>query len=164
MIALAFHDCAKDKNPSANGALFDWAIRLRCGSSLVHVEMAFDYDEYPEYAACFSAVPGMGVRITRINLHDPCWLVVRLPQVDAARARSAALKYIGQKYDWAGIIGFTLPWGLHDDDDKFCSEACLRVLQDLGLFTGPRPWRMSPAELYRLVTEPCAEAEMSKAA
>jgi hypothetical protein len=152
MVALAFHDGSKDKNPSANGRLFDLAIRLRCGSDFVHVEMAFDYEASPKSALCFSSVPKQGVRFTRIDLTDPCWRVVELPGVDAAPAKAAASTFLGQSYDWAGIIGFATPWGLHDDDDKFCSEACLRVLQDLGFYPGPKPWRTSPAQLFALVT------------
>lgn len=156
MLALAFHDCTKDA-ASANGAFFDFLIRLRTGSPLVHVEMAFDVSDLTS-APCFSAVPGQGVRIARLDLTRPEWTLLTLPGLDPRIARGAALPMLGEAYDWLGIVGgFTWPEpvGWHDDKDKFCSEAVLTVLQEgFGLYTEYAPWKVSPAKLYVIASNP----------
>jgi hypothetical protein len=153
---LAFHDASVGQ-PSANGNIFDRLIQWRTGSPYVHVELVSDQRASGRDTWwSFSAVPGAGVRWTRIDITEPWWKVIPLPALPIGRAGPAMMgqrtdQLIGQSYDWLGILGFGVPWSQHDDNDKFCSEACTLVLQAAGLFPGVASWRVSPADLFAMV-------------
>lgn len=133
-------------------SLFDKAIRLNTGSPITHVEL-----EFPD-GQCWSSIDGVGVRFVNsesLKLDAPGeWLSlsVDLTVKQLSDVRDFALSQLGKKYDWAGILGFVLPWGCHDDNDLFCSEACLRALQVFGDFPGVKAWTISPARLYAMLS------------
>lgn len=149
MFRLAFHDSSFDQT-SANGALFDRLIAWRTGSPLVHVEFVMS-EGNDKAATTYSSVPGAGVRYAQIDITQPWWKVVPLPPLKDG-VSAAAARYLGQKYDWMGIIGFVAPFGEHDDNDKFCSEVCTDLLQAAGLFPFVKPWCVSPGDLFRMVS------------
>lgn len=149
MIALAF------KDGKAAGGFFSRAIVWKTGGPYSHVELVLSGEL--ENAECFSSREPSGTGFTRLNLTDSTlWTVVPL-NVSANDAENLHIfcEGCGQKeYDWLGILGFVLPWGEHDDHDRFCSEFCTEALQKvLGMFPGVKAWETSPYALYELVTD-----------
>lgn len=147
MTALAF------KTPK-DGNFFSKAICWKTNGLFCHVELmlAGPLDD----ALCFSSREPHGTGFTHIDLtNSTVWDVVVLPVTSAQEAQLLAFANgCGTKeYDWMGILGFILPWGEHDDKDRFCSEVCTEALQKvLGYFPGVKPWMTSPWDLYKLVT------------
>lgn len=112
------------------------------------------------HARLYSAVPGAGVRFAVDDITKPWWKVVEAGPswlVDES-SDEAIERYLGQKYDWPGILGIGLNTGQHDDNDKFCSEVCTLILQSAGLFRGLDSWRVSPGALYGMVAAKRAAA------
>lgn len=141
--------------PSANGQFFDKVIEAVTRSPYTHSELVFDLvPGYPANSLCFSSAPvDGGVRFKRIDLSQPDWIVVDVPGEKDYEAMDLAKFYLGQKYDWMGILGFTVPWGAHKDNDKFCSEVCTLILQECRILDKTiKSFRTSPADLYKLVT------------
>jgi len=105
----------------------------------------------------------LGPRWRRALPLDRKWSVVNLAALNPADLRLALAfceRRAGMQCDWAGILGFVLPWGGHDDQDRFCSEAAVEVLhaapvalrlpQRIGQAVAPLVrWRTKPARLYR---------------
>ena len=145
MVALAFK--------RSTGGFLDKAICWKTGSPYCHVELmlAGPIDD----AQCFSSRQPHGTGFANINLRDDkIWDLVVLPlNPSQENALLNFCKGCGSKeYDWVGILGFVLPWGEHDDYDRFCSEICTEALQKvLGWFPDVKPWKTSPADLYKLV-------------
>lgn len=147
---LAFSKPSGDKASTANGVFFDKLICWRTHSPFCHVELVFG--EPSRASTCFSSSPADGgVRYKAVDLTTPNWVLVPVPGDDKMADRIAT-QYLGEDYDWAGIFGFVLPFGEHNDNDKFCSEVCAMVLQRMGILPPDlKTWEVSPGDLYNLV-------------
>lgn len=167
---------------AAQGQVWDKVIGWKTHSPYSHVELCF-----PELAAgaeppiskydegdgkeigtlCYSSSPrDGGVRFKYINLNSGKWDLVNVALLPTPDALAAVMSYgqtmVGMPYDWTGIIGFALPFGEHDDKDRFCSEVAVDVLQHPSVFSrlwmrvgvnvrDVVPWKTSPGALYKLV-------------
>ena len=143
---LAFHK-------GSRGTLFSKLICWKTGEPYSHVELVFDFKITTALSLCFSAdEKDGGTRFKEIDLNDE-WLLVDVPETVAnfKKAFNYARKHNNLKYDWLGIIGFVLPFGEHDDNDRFCSEIVCEILQvSLGWWPEVKPWQVSPGRLYEL--------------
>ena len=185
---LAFYS-APASDASGNGTFFDrvieWRQRIGGGgyaSRFVHVEFVFDEVGLASAAIrqippivqtgdangslCYSSSPrDGGVRFKWIDLTDGQWTLVNLGVLSDAHL-AQALEFCGARvglaYDWLGILGFVLPWGEHEDGDRFCDESGIEVMQRsivavslparIAAAVAPLVrWRTDPAQLYRAV-------------
>ena len=150
---LAFHI-------GARGTFFSQAICVFTRSSYSHVELVFDeFGTTADGVLCFSAdEKDGGTRFKRIILDPTNWTIVPIPstthQMRSADAYATAKD--GLKYDWAGILGFVLPFGEHDDEDRFCSEIVCEILEHVFGWNFGKPWEVSPGKLYNLVEKQLA--------
>ena len=163
----------------AKGSLFNALIRLKTRSPYSHVEFVFDevknpglYEILPRPAGDCSGVLSYssanqdgGVRFTRLGLTEGKWDLVNLGRLSGERLLRTLCfceERVGMKYDWLGILGFVFPFGEHQDNDRFCSEACTELLQTRSVLMGLRPevvtkvlkakpWMTSPGDLYNIV-------------
>lgn len=148
MFALAF------RNGKVDTGFFSKAIMWKTGGPYSHVEMVFAGPL--ENAECFSSRQPHGTGWAHIDLSDKkAWDIVVLTTTPEQEQRIHAFcDGCGNKdYDWMGILGFVLPWGEHDDEDRFCSEIATEALQKvLGWWQDVKPWKISPTALYQLAT------------
>lgn len=164
------------------GHAWDKIIAWKTGSLYAHVEVCFPElptDVEPPVAKyvegdgkhvgtlCYSSSPrDGGVRFKYINLQDGKWDLVNVALLPTPDILASVLSYaetmIGMPYDWVGIAGFALPFGEHDDKDRFCSEVAVDLMQHPAVFTRLWPrvsynirdavaWKTSPGALYKLV-------------
>lgn len=167
---------------AAMGKPWDKVVAWKTHSPYSHVEMCFpeipagadppiskyvEGDGKANGTLCYSSSPrDGGVRFKYINLQSGKWDLVNvalLPTPDAlATVTSYCQTLVGLQYDWLGIIGFALPFGEHDDKDRFCSELAVDVMQHPAMFSRLWPrvsvnirdavrWKTSPGALYKLV-------------
>jgi len=164
------------------GGTFDKIIGWRTGSPYAHVEVCFpeipagaeppiskymEGDGKEKGTLCFSSSPrDGGVRFKYINLADGKWDLVNVAMLPTPEILAGVLSYaqtlVGLDYDWLGIAGFVLPFGEHDDKDRFCSEVAVDLMQHPDVFSRLWPrvsvnvrdlkaWKTSPGALYKLV-------------
>lgn len=115
--------------------------RLICwftGSTYSHVELTIDGTSYSA-----SARDG-GVRGKRIDLSTGRWDVFDVDGDEVAALRWFESHY-GQRYDYAGVARFVLPFLPQRSGEWFCSEA---VAAALGL---PDPSRFAPGDMVSMV-------------
>lgn len=111
------------------------AHKLICwftGSPYSHVELTIDGTSYSASAR------DNGVRGKVIDLSTGRWDVVTL-QLDPAQEMDALEwfgEHMGQRYDYAGVFRFVIPYLPQRSKQWFCSEACAAAL---GL-TDPSDW------------------------
>lgn len=104
-----------------------------------HCELVVD-------GVCYSAsVRDGGVRSKVINLDSGKWDLVELEGYDPNVITNWFSLYEGQKYDWAGIFRFILPFLPANPLQWFCSEA---VGAALGI---ENPEEYSPGDLLALL-------------
>lgn len=146
-------------------SVFDHTICIWTNSPYCHVELVFD--EYGQTSApegsssfgylCFSSdTKSGGTRFKRIHFPSPDYTLVPLESSpgQADIADKYATSKLGLKYDYVGLFGFVLPFGEHDDHDRFCSEIVTEIMQHaLGWPAGVKPWQVSPGKLYDLTLE-----------
>jgi len=131
----------------------DKVIEWKTGGPFVHVELILSGPI--SNALCFSSRQPNGTSFAHLDLlDDKIWEVEMLPlrstQEEDLMAFCAGCG--SKSYDWMGILGFVLPFGEHDDHDRFCSEICTEALQKiLGCWPEVKPWNTSPMGLYELV-------------
>lgn len=113
-----------------------WAVCAFTGSPYSHCELVID-------GVCWtSSTRDGGVRGKAIDLYSGRWDVIDLGAgYDAGAARAWFRAREGQRYDWAGVFRFALPFLPQRSRQWFCSEACAAAL---GL---PRPHTFTPASL-----------------
>ena len=104
----------------------------------------------------------------QIDLTDGKWSLANLGvlnQADLALVLQFCARRVGLRDDWLGILGFVLPFDEHDDNDPFCAEAAVELMQRSALANalprrivdavGPlKAWRTNPAKLYRALGAP----------
>lgn len=132
MLQIAFY--------KAPGTWADRAIRLVTGSIYSHCELVID-------GVCYSASAREGkVRAKTMHLDPARWDVLALDgAADQALALAWFLAHDGQRYDWAGVARFVLPFLPHGRMCWFCSEACAAAM---GL---PQPHQYAPGGLHKHV-------------
>lgn len=111
-----------------------WAVCLFTGSIYSHCELVIG-------GICYSASARDGsVRAKAIDLTTGRWDLIQI-QGDEKAALNWFIAHQGEKYDWAGIARFAIPFLPHRSKQWFCSEACGAAL---GL---PNPHELTPADL-----------------
>ena len=116
-----------------------YAVRLWTWSRWSHIELVVD-------GVCYSASPrDGGVRSKVIDLASGRWDVVdvEVPEERALRAVSWFLVNTGDKYDWAGIWRFVLPFLPHSESRWFCFES---VGEAMGF---PASFKLTANDFYR---------------
>ena len=149
---LAYY-IGRDKNPAKR--LVTTIIRLATGK-YSHVELVFPVELYKENSFSSSGWDG-GVRFKKINYsHPERWRFQRLGEFNAERIAfiySCAKLYEGKKYATFDVIkrfGFGKP---ANDPDKFwCSEVCLRVLNDCNMFGKKIKVTLAPTRMYNYLS------------
>ena len=122
---------------------------------------------------CYSSSPGDGgVRFKWIDLTDGQWVPVNLGCLvggEIAQALMFCEARLGPAYDWLGILGFALPFGEHEDGDRFCLESSVEVMRR-SVVANALPqriaaavmrlvsWRTDAARLYQAVAPTSAAA------
>lgn len=97
--------------------LAHWAVCLFTGSPYSHCELVIG-------GICYSAsARDGGVRAKAIDLNTGRWDVFPI-EGDEKAALNWFIAHQGQKYDWAGIARFAIPFLPHRSKQWFCSEAC----------------------------------------
>ena len=118
--------------------LFDRAVQWWTNGPYSHCELVID-------GLCYSSsLRDDGIRTKVIDLTSGRWDVVAVT-IDERAAQDWFFNHRGAAYDWAGLLGFVLPWRTQDRRRWFCSEACAEAM---GL---PESWTISPNDLARLV-------------
>jgi hypothetical protein len=128
MMQIAFY--------KAPGTLADRLVRMVTGSPYSHCELVING------TACSSSIRDGGVRMKGIYLDPAKWDVVEVDG-DVTVAWSWFATHVGERYDWAGVFRFVIPFLPHRRRQWFCSEACAAAL---GL---PDPADWTPGMLAR---------------
>ena len=150
MIQLAFVIAAK------TGSAWSEMIGKASGSPYSHVELWL-YGSQSK-ARCFSSREPAGALFMYRDLTTPEWEIVGHPgcEIDSEMGEEIVAfcnGANGKAYDMAGLLGYKLGTGLHDDHDVFCSEVVSSCLQQCARLVLPKdPWMISPGDLYKLVT------------
>lgn len=133
-------------------SMFARAVRLWTWNDHNHVELRIADDTgYRHYNADIKlgVISYMGT-----ELHPHFWDVVRVPDVTETqieRLRGWLAGEMGSPYDWTGILLTQfLPFGRQSKTKWFCSELCVAALQQLGMLTREKAWRVSPGGLWKL--------------
>lgn len=132
-----------------------------------HTEIVFEGP--PSNALCFSSTIETGVRFTHRDVSGPEWVLhhIDCPDHDLAKMREAADAMVAKKlgYDLPAFVDFLLDrddvldrdFQIHDDHERFCSEACTEVLRAVWELDPRHPaYRMSPNDLARELNVPLA--------
>ena len=110
----------------------------------------------PAHAWCFSSIEGTGTRFAYVDLRPSFDFIELAPDEKSYRLVTAAARALqGKRYDWLGLLGFVLPFGEHDEHDRFCSEVCFEILSGAGIIKTLHPekrWRVSPSELAEIAS------------
>lgn len=146
MIQLAFKIAAK------TGSKWSEMIAKASNSPYSHVEMWLD--GVSSAARCFSSREPVGAAFMVLDLTTPEWEITPYSVLGRDEVIQAFCNGAnGKSYDMAGLLGYKLGNGLHDDHDVFCSEVVSECLQECaGLVLPKAPWMTSPGDLYNLVT------------
>ena len=86
---------------------------------------------------------------SEILKHPERWDILEFDGLDEAELRKASLWCHSQShksYDFAGILGFFVPWNTQNKNKWYCSEFCAKVARLLGL-TKVLHKRISPRRL-----------------
>lgn len=146
---LAFHK-------GARGTFFSKAICAFTRSQYSHVELVFYGPNRNGWSWCFSSdEQDGGTRFKSVQLLLDDWDLVEIPTTEFFYnlAWNYASSKRNLKYDWLGILGFVVPFGEHDDLDRFCSEIVAEILEHTYGWNLGKPWMISPGELYNKIQE-----------
>lgn len=116
-----------------------YGIRLWTWSKWSHAELVID-------GVCYSSSSrDGGIRAKHIDLTSGRWNVVDIELTDEQTAKALAWFMVndGDKYDWAGIIRFVIPFIPQGERRWFCFEA---IGESLG-FAGAH--KLTANDLYR---------------
>ncbi len=149
--------------------LWEYAIAIWTQGPFCHCALVFGDSLAARAGASLpfvTATPKDGVCMGTAHYTSKIWTLVQIAvprlandpgamaaaQAECLRAAELDVR-TGYRYDWLGILGFVLPWGEHEDADRFCSEECVRVLQSIGILKRYKAWTMSPNSLYRVLKQ-----------
>ena len=114
-----------------------------------HTEIVFSTGEFFS-----SSGRDGGTRFKEIEIKPARWDFVDIP-VNADQEKQVlefCKSQIGKKYDWRAIFFSQFLKLKREDPGKwFCSEICLRAIQELGFFPGEIPSEFSPQKLFDLL-------------
>lgn len=120
-----------------------------------HVEMVFPSEVYTLNCFSSSGYDG-GVRYKRIKFsHPERWYFQSLGNFELSKIgelRSYCDKYIGKKYATLDVIRrFGLGKKVNDPNKFWCSEVCIRALNDWKFFTPKMSENLAPTRMiYRI--------------
>lgn len=137
MAQIAFY-CGPPRNDWLH-SLSHYGIRLWTWSKWSHAELVID-------GVCYSSSSrDGGIRAKQIDLTSSRWNVVDVDLTDEQTAKALAWFMVndGDKYDWAGIIRFVIPFLPQSKRRWFCFEA---IGESLG-FAGAH--KLTANDLYR---------------
>jgi hypothetical protein len=147
-LKLAYY---KGLQKSAKKRVVTTVIRLLTGV-YSHVELVFPSELYEKN--CFSSSGyDKGVRYKKINFsHPERWGFQTLGEYskkELEKIRSCCDEYIGKEYATLDVIrrfGFGKP--VNDPDKFWCSEACLRIINDAKLLKQKISENLAPTRMY----------------
>ena len=161
-ILLAFYKGTRAENPAAK--FFDrlvcwwWPTRGRFS----HVELIGG--SLNGRCWCHSSSIPDGVRSKWINVLSGRWVIVAVPGFIQHGAAVWFTQHEGARYDYAGILGFALPFFKQRSRRFYCSEAVALAMQAIAKGSAPDvplPWppaQISPNGLFAwCVTQPGAQ-------
>ncbi len=155
-VLLAFYKGTKAENPSSPpfDRLVCWWPRSR--GRFAHVE--FVADRHGSLGVCWSSsMRDGGVRRKEIDLASGHWVIVSLPFVRRALARTWFEGAEGRAYDYPGILGFAIPFVKELRRWLYCSESVAKALSAGGC--GPATSNIAPSALYAwAIAQPGAES------
>lgn len=128
-------------------SIFARLIRWWTASPYSHVEIAIPLPTEGWYL-CLSSDEADGGTRGKVMYLGADWELVAVPGVDLERLWKWCLGQLGKKYDRAGIIGMVARPKNDDPDKWFCSEFCLRALQEAGWPVQLVPEKTAPGDLY----------------
>jgi hypothetical protein len=98
-------------------SLFGWIIALKTFNLVSHVEI------YAGMGESYASRDGIGVNIYPFRTAQLARVLRPVGKFNIDKARAWFLRYaIGQKYDWLGLLCFTLAVKQGALDRQFCSE------------------------------------------
>jgi len=81
----------------------------------------------------FASRDGIGVNVYKLRTHGLSYILRPVPRLNWDRAWIWIDSVKGQKYDWKGILVFTLAVGEGSYEKQFCSEAWTRFYRAAGV-------------------------------
>lgn len=152
-------------------AVFDSVIDACSGfGGYCHTELLFPNGEsftsttkfdratlvYPHRA--FADPRKNGPLIRRIEFPDWEWDFTRLPVTDSQLlqvyewCQQTINESISDRagYDWNGVLRFVFKFMKEHPKDWFCTESVVAACQQIGLFTGVKPWTRSPNRFRKM--------------
>jgi hypothetical protein len=109
-------------------SLFGWIIALKTFNMVSHVEV------YAGMGESYASRDGQGVNIYPFRTAQLTRVLRPIGKMDLANGRCWFLRYaLGQKYDWLGLLCFTLAVKQGAQDRMFCSEFATRYYRVCGL-------------------------------
>lgn len=130
-----------------SNSLLDWAIALKTWTKVAHVEI------YAGNRTSYASRNGVGVNQYSFRKQGLACVLRDNDIADFAAASWWFSKVQGQKYDWKGLLCFTLAVKQGAKDRMFCSEFWTRFKREEGIEPFNNDWdadRVPPA--FCLVT------------
>lgn len=100
---------------------FGWLISVKSWTRIAHVEV------YAGERMSWASRDGIGVNLYALRLKQLAYVLRPTEPFDALKARAYFNTVRGQKYDWKGLLCFTLAVKQGAKDRMFCSEFALRL-------------------------------------
>lgn len=116
--------------------LFDWVIALKTWNKISHVEVALA----PGLSAASRNGLGVNIYVFRRSGLAMIRRPLKMPDIAAARKwlcqpydPDTRTGILGQKYDWLGLLCFTMAVSQGSPDRMFCSEFATHFYRQLGI-------------------------------
>lgn len=132
----------------AKGTFLDRAIRWFTKSPYSHVEIDFGAENGGSFSSSFR---DGGVRFKDIDFKEDRWDEIKVYVDDPAAALRFARSVVGKKYGTWEVVRFLFPFMRERKNEWFCSEVCLRAIQEGGRFRAVNPSRVSPGDLAKIL-------------
>jgi hypothetical protein len=92
-------------------------------SNVTHVEAILAEHDDGSVTIGSSSLRDGGVRFKQCHLNPEHWIIVDVPQWDAAKAAQWFAEHDGEKYDWRGAFATCMPFSWGRKDEWFCNGA-----------------------------------------
>lgn len=102
-------------------SLFDWAIAIKTWNKIAHVEV------YRGKGENLASRNGIGVSNYPLRISGLAYVLRPGSPFDLEKANVWFYKVKGQKYDWLGLLCFTLAVRQGSPNKMFCSEFATRL-------------------------------------
>ena len=125
---------------------WDWVIRIFSGGPFSHCELVFRDKVF------FGAYPVTGVRYRRRTALSR-WVFVDIPltREQEEKIRAWCDTEYGCNYDWLGVFRFIIKTLRPSETRWFCSELCVKALQEVNILEDVIAHEAHPTNLYKLV-------------